>query len=171
MVGKLLTDHSCRHGGAVSRWLGSVEGLSEIAQRLLRVQIEHAPAIEVIARYDSPETLFYGDPPYPHDSRGDTLAYAYEMTDDKHRALAQALHNVRGKVAVSGYHCHLMNELYGDWQQIEAPPKNCMTAKRLRTEVLWVNYEGAGVAQWQRTRQSVFHHLPHEPLAVASRPQ
>lgn len=45
--------------GAVSRWLGAVEDLSLIAQRLLRVQIEHAPAIEVIQRYDSKETLFY----------------------------------------------------------------------------------------------------------------
>jgi DNA adenine methylase len=36
--------------GAVSRWLGSVDGLAEIAQRLLRVQIENAPAIEVIER-------------------------------------------------------------------------------------------------------------------------
>lgn len=31
--------------GAVSRWLGSVEGLAEIAQRLLRVQIENGPAM------------------------------------------------------------------------------------------------------------------------------
>ncbi len=44
--------------GAVSRWLGSVEGLSEVSQRLLRVQIEHAPAIEIIQRYDSEETFF-----------------------------------------------------------------------------------------------------------------
>lgn len=72
-------------GGAVSRWLGSVEGLSEIVQRLLRVQIENAPAIEVIRRYDSEQTLFYCDPPYPHDSRGDNQAYAYEMTDEEHR--------------------------------------------------------------------------------------
>src|SRR5579884_2512562 len=49
--------------GAVSRWLGAVEDLSLIAQRLLRVQIEHAPAIEIIKRYDTPETLFYCDPP------------------------------------------------------------------------------------------------------------
>src|SRR5262249_18698037 len=34
--------------GAVSRWLGSVEDLPEIAQRLLRVQIENAPADETI---------------------------------------------------------------------------------------------------------------------------
>ncbi|HAX77218.1 MAG TPA: DNA methyltransferase, partial [Cyanobacteria bacterium UBA11372] len=87
--------------GAVSRWLGSVEGLGEIAQRLLRVQIEHAPAIEVIKRYDSEETLFYLDPPYPHDSRGDSKAYAYEMTDQEHIELAKILHSVKGKVALS----------------------------------------------------------------------
>src|SRR5215469_5749325 len=70
--------------GAVSRWLGSVEDLSEIAQRLLRVQIEHASAIEVIERYDNEETLFYCDPPYVHDSRGDSNAYAHEMTNKDH---------------------------------------------------------------------------------------
>src|SRR5437764_4895610 len=48
--------------GAVSRWLGAVEDLPLIAQRLLRVQIEHAPAIEVIRRYDSKENLCYCDP-------------------------------------------------------------------------------------------------------------
>ena len=57
--------------GAVSRWLGSVEGLPEIVQRLQRVQIENAPAAEVVLRYDSPQTLFYCDPPYPHEARGD----------------------------------------------------------------------------------------------------
>ena len=36
--------------GAVSRWLGSVEGLPEIAQRLLRVQIENDEAINVATR-------------------------------------------------------------------------------------------------------------------------
>src|SRR3989304_1550064 len=32
--------------GAVSRWLGSVEGLAQVAERLLRVQIENRPALE-----------------------------------------------------------------------------------------------------------------------------
>ncbi len=127
--------------GAVSRWLGSVEGLSEIVQRLLRVQIEHAPAINVIQRYDSEETLFYCDPPYPHASRGDKQAYGNEMTNDEHRKLAQVLRGVRGKVAVSGYHCDLMEELYGDWTHIEAPIKNCHSVKQPRQEVLWINYE------------------------------
>lgn len=127
--------------GAVSRWLGSVEDLPAIAQRLLRVQIEHAPAIEVIQRYDSEETLFYCDPPYPHDSRTDSNAYAHEMTNDEHRKLAEVLHHVRGKVALSSYHCELMDELYSDWTCIEAPVKLCHSTKAPRQEVLWVNYE------------------------------
>jgi DNA adenine methylase len=138
--------------GAVSRWLGSVEGLSEVAQRLLRVQIEHRPAIEVIERYDSEETLFYCDPPYPHGSRGDSNAYAYEMTDDDHRELAEVLHNVKGKVALSGYHCDLLDEIYGDWHFVEEEVKNCHSVKEPRQEVLWVNYdleEENGEEIWQ----------------------
>lgn len=127
--------------GAVSRWLGAVEDLPLIAQRLLRVQIENAPAIEVIKRYDSPETLFYCDPPYPHDSRGDANAYAHEMTDEQHYELAEVLRNVEGKVAISGYRSKLMDELYRDWQRIEAKERVIHSVKSTRTEVLWVNYD------------------------------
>jgi len=126
--------------GAVSRWLGSVEDLPEIAQRLLRVQIENAPAIEVIRRYDSEKTLFYCDPPYPHDSRGDRKAYGYEMTDADHRELAEVLHSAQGMVAISGYNSPLMNELYEDWFRTEAPIKNTHTVKQPRQEILWTNY-------------------------------
>ena len=32
--------------GVISRWLGGIEALSEIGERLLRVQIENRPAID-----------------------------------------------------------------------------------------------------------------------------
>ncbi len=140
--------------GAVSRWLGSVEDLSEIAQRLLRVQIENAPALEVIRRYDSADTLLYCDPPYPHGSRGDSQAYRHEMSDDDHRRLAGALHGVKAKVALSGYHGPLMRELYDDWHCVEAPEKLCHSVKTLRTEVLWVNYELSKETSWPRPQKS-----------------
>jgi len=127
--------------GAVSRWLGAIEDLPGIAQRLLRVQIENDHAINVIRRYDSEETLFYCDPPYPHDSRGDPNAYGYEMTNDQHRDLAQVLRNAKGKVALSAYRSELLEELYGDWQCIKGPVKSCQSVKTLRREILWVNYD------------------------------
>ncbi len=129
---------------AVSRWLGSVEGLSEVAQRLLRVQIENMDAIRLIKKYDSPETLFYCDPPYVHSTRGDTNNYSFEMSDSEHRALAEVLNNCRGKVAVSGYHCTLMDESYKDWYVTEAPIKTAHSSKGSRQEVLWTNYKPEG---------------------------
>jgi DNA adenine methylase len=126
--------------GVISRWLGGLEDLEWIAGRLLRVQIENRPAIEVIRLYDDPDTLFYIDPPYPHEARGDARAYGFEMTDDEHRELADILHRCRAKVAVSGYHCPLLDTLYRDWNCHEAPPKLCHSVKKPRREVLWTNY-------------------------------
>ena len=126
--------------GVVSRWLGSIEDLPAIALRLLRVQIENRPAIDVIKLYDDPKTLFYCDPPYVHATRGDRKAYGFEMTDDEHRALATTLHNAKGKVAISGYRCDLMDALYKNWRCAEAAPKHCHSIKKMRREALWTNY-------------------------------
>lgn len=126
--------------GVVSRWLGSVESLPAIADRLLRVQIENRPADEVIRLYDDTDTLFYCDPPYPWESRGDTRAYGFEFSDDSHRRLAEQLGTIQGMAAVSGYRCDLMDTLYRDWRRIDATAKQCHSSKGPRAEALWVNY-------------------------------
>ncbi|WP_082908948.1 DNA adenine methylase [Chloroflexus islandicus] len=126
--------------GVVSRWLGSIEGLADIAERLLRVQIENRPAIDVIQLYDDPDTLFYCDPPYVHASRGDNNAYSFEMDEQAHRELARVLHQCRGKVAISGYRCELMDQLYRDWRRYDAPLKQCHSVKQVRQESVWMNY-------------------------------
>jgi DNA adenine methylase len=127
--------------GVVSRWLGSVEQLPGIAERLLRVQIENRPAIEVIELYDSDQTLFYCDPPYVHGTRTDSKAYGFEMSDKEHRTLAKCLKNVRGRVALSGYRGTLYEELFSSWKRIDAPIKTCHSVKKERAEALWVNFE------------------------------
>ncbi len=125
--------------GAVSRWLGAVEHLPEIAQRLQRVQVENAPAIEVIRRYDTDDTLFYADPPYVHRTRGDAKAYAFEMVDGDHEELAEVLARVRGRVVLSGYRNSLYDQLYADWRRVDAPEKTCHSVRSKRQESLWIN--------------------------------
>lgn len=129
--------------GVVSRWLGGLDSLPEIGERLLRVQIENRPAIDVIKLYDSEETLFYCDPPYVHQTRGDSKAYSHEMTDEQHCQLAEVLNSVKGMVALSNYDCELMNKLYPSkrWRKIVAPARTNHSTKDHRTEVLWVNYD------------------------------
>lgn len=126
--------------GVVSRWLGGVDGLSDIAERLMRVQIENRPALDVIQLYDSADTLFYCDPPYVHATRGDTAAYGFEMSDEDHEALAAALHQCRGKVAISGYRNDFMDRLYQGWRRFDAAPKQAHSIKAVRFECLWMNY-------------------------------
>lgn len=126
--------------GVVSRWINGVEGLLEIAERLARVRIENRPAIDLIRLYDDANTLFYVDPPYPHESRSDSKAYGYEMSEKEHRGLAKTLHAACGKVAVSGYQCPLMNELYGEWRVTTSEIKQTHSSKGLRQEALWTNY-------------------------------
>ena len=137
--------HTSRGGmsGVISRWLGGVDALPEIASRLLRVQIENRPATAIIRLYDSPDTLFYCDPPYIHSTRGDANAYGHEMTDIQHGDLAAVLNAARGMVAISNYPCALMDSLYpvGKWYKTLGPAKTNHATKGTRQEALWTNYD------------------------------
>ncbi len=98
-----------------------VDHLYAIANRLKGVQIECDQARAVIERYDTPETLFYLDPPYPSSTRGrwKKTAYAHEMSDEEHRELAGTLQGIAGMAIISGYRCELYDNLYPDWTRVE----------------------------------------------------
>lgn len=125
-----------------------VDHLYDVADRLRGVQIECDEGFAVIKRYDSPETLFYLDPPYPSSTRGrwKKTAYAHEMIDEQHRKLATVLHSIKGMAAISGYNCELYDGLYGDWQR-----KDKMTRRNgpgHAKESLWLS--PVLVREWQK---------------------
>ena len=126
--------------GVVSRWFGGIPALQNISERFSRVQIENRPALDVISLYDSPNTLFYCDPPYLHESRSGGKAYGYELSDDEHRQLAMVLCRIKGRCAISGYRCETMDNLYQDFRRIDAVPKTCHSSKNQRQEAIWINY-------------------------------
>ena len=127
---------SRRMSGVISRWMAERRPVAgDRPFRLLRVQIENRPALEAIALYDAPSTLFYCDPPYPHEARGDARASGSKMRDDEHERLAHVLRCVKGKVAVSGYRCPLMDRLDQGWNT-DGTPKKCHSIKRTRSEAL-----------------------------------
>ena len=132
--------------GVVSRWLGGVDALDDIALRLLRVQIENRPAVDVIELYDGPGTLFYCDPPYLHATRGDSKAYGFEMDEAQHREFARAANACQAKVAVSGYDHPLMGELFraGRWIKTLGTERTIHSTKDTRQEVLWTNFRPHG---------------------------
>ena len=130
--------------GAVSKWLSTIDAvLPAVVERFRRVQIENLPWQEIIRRYDTPETLFYCDPPYLLSTRNGHVGYEYEMTVEEHRELAEVLNSVKGHVVLSGYASPEYDEWYAGWERIEfdaamfARPDKGRSRDR-RTEVLWI---------------------------------
>ena len=119
-------------------WL-TVAHLEDACKRFLEVQIENDDALKVIERYDTPQTLFYVDPPYVTDTRYETARreYRHEMSDDDHRALAAGLQKIKGMVIVSGYPSELYQELYAGWRRVEMVTHT--DSATAATECLWLS--------------------------------
>jgi DNA adenine methylase len=152
-----FTLHRVRRGMAdvVSGYLSTIdEQLPLIIERLRRVEIVSRPAIDVIRTWDSPETLFYCDPPYVHETRheGSRDVYGVEMTEAGHRELAAVLQACKGKVVLSGYPSPLYEELYHSWRTVTFDIANHAAGGRTKArkqEVLWLNWaEGPGGELW-----------------------
>jgi DNA adenine methylase len=139
-----ITRNRLRRGmnGNTSEWLSAIHGLPEVHARLQRVLIENMPAVDLIGREDGPGALFYCDPPYLHETRASTDAYAHEMTEQEHRTLLAALLECKGKVMLSGYSSQLYDSMLKDWRRHTFDlPNNAAggETKRRMTEVLWCN--------------------------------
>lgn len=134
----------------VSAWLTAVEGLQDVHNRLRTVEVWCGDAVDVIEQLDSPDTLFYLDPPYVHSTRKATEVYEHEMSRDDHNRLLTAISKIQGKFLLSGYN----NSLYEGWRAICGwdmvsfdLPNNASASKvkERKEECLWANYQLGGV--------------------------
>jgi DNA adenine methylase len=95
-----------------------------------------------IMRYhDTPQTLFYVDPPYMLDTRKMSGAcYRHEMSDAQHADLLAAIQQLEGMVILSGYpHPDYNSALYA-WHQIQCRSQiAAQSGSVMRTDVLWIN--------------------------------
>ncbi|KKX53259.1 DNA adenine methylase [Brevibacillus borstelensis] len=87
--------------------------IEEFAERIRGVMIENDDFRTIIEKYDTPDTLFYVDPPYI----GREKYYAGNFTEKDHRDLAHMLNGIKGKAVVSYYDDPLLRELYKGWRR------------------------------------------------------
>ena len=128
-----------------SAWLSVVDGLPDVHARLQRVVILNRPALEVIRQQDGPQTLFYLDPPYLHETRTAQDVYRFEMSKDDHRELLTTILGVKGKVMLSGYRSGLYDGMLTDWDRHDIDvPNNAAggSSKRRMVECVWCNWLG-----------------------------
>ncbi|KAG0166198.1 hypothetical protein DFQ30_007469 [Apophysomyces sp. BC1015] len=160
-----------RPSNAMRVWARIPENLAALGQRLQGVLIENREALQVLRDHDTPNTLFYVDPPYVHGTRKMSSAcYRYEMDNAAHRELLAALLELKGMVLLSGYAHPLYDALLAQWKRVETATK--ISAQRgvgIRTEILWISprIEAATVA-WQTLgwRAAWFSEIEPFPCAV-----
>src|SRR5262249_26817796 len=124
----------------------AVEGLPAVHERLRRVVILNADALDVIRQQDGPRTLFYLDPPYLHETRATKGEYGkHEMTYQQHADLLDVLASIKGRFLLSGYDSKLYR-LYAAnarWKCHEFKIDNKAASgktKRRMVECVWTNF-------------------------------
>jgi DNA adenine methylase len=120
-------------------WSDYPQFIDQYTARLRGVVIECRPGIEVMQQHDSPETLFYIDPPYMLSTRsaGAKGNYRNEFDDDDHRELLRVIRSLAGSVLVSSYDAKLYRDILHDWRVETMETYSEAGAKR--TEVLWIS--------------------------------
>jgi DNA adenine methylase len=129
----------------VSAWTRAVEGLPAVHERLWqRVAVLNRDALDVIRRFDKPDTVIYSDPPYLPDTRTAPDVYRYEMSRDQHAELLRVVRGVRhAPVLLSGYPNDLYDTALSDWRRHTFDlPNNAAggTSKRRMVECVWSNF-------------------------------
>jgi DNA adenine methylase len=129
-----------------SAWLGAIDGLAEVHERLRRVVILNRKAEDVIESQDGANTLFYLDPPYVHETRATTIEYGeQEMSAEQHASLLKVVERCVGKVMISMYHHPLYDALLKKkkWKVVEFDlPNNAAGGirKRRMVECVFMNF-------------------------------
>lgn len=124
---------------SVIRDVSRFGSLYRIARRLRQVVIEERDANQLITEMDSPDTLFYLDPPYLAATRTAPKMYSHEMSDDGHREFIDLIRSLKSYVVLSGYPSPLYANLLESkgWQRIDK--RAIVNNGGSRIESLWLS--------------------------------
>jgi DNA adenine methylase len=141
------------------RWLNRVASIGPAMAWLSDVHIGCEDALRFVERWDSPQTLFYLDPPYPGTDLGHCGGYSLE----DFAALCDLLDRCQGSYVLSNYAQSI--EPISAQQRVEIPSVNSSSGKgkvgkgrdksraaaseemgdRKRTEILWICDRSSGI--------------------------
>lgn len=123
------------HNSAAT-WENRKRHILKTAYRLKGVAFECKDALDVIRQWDSPQTLFYCDPPYINAEQG----YKYTYSVDQYRELVSVLRRIKGSFVLSGYDNPYVPL---NWPVIKfnarmSAANGCRRKDTARIECLWV---------------------------------
>ncbi|MDR0996995.1 MAG: DNA adenine methylase [Zoogloeaceae bacterium] len=125
-------------GSGHKSWANYPRHLASMCRRLRGVIIEQKDAREVIRIQDSPDTLFFVDPPYLPSTRDRSTRYRHDLDQSQHIDLLDQLKAAQGKVMIAGYPSPLYDEHLAGWQRIEREHYARANGVRKAIEALWI---------------------------------
>jgi DNA adenine methylase len=141
--GRVVTLIRNNMAATTSRWRSRLKLLSFWHERLSRVQIDCIDGIECIKYWDTPETVFYIDPPYVLEARKERRLYKNEPDLSYHKRLVETILTAKGKILLSCYDQPVYLPLKeAGWQKLTKRTV-CYMAGRIRGSKL----QGAGTAK------------------------
>jgi len=124
----------------------AVAHLLDVASRFDGVVLEEQDWSAIVERYDSPNTLFYLDPPYLPGTRRSNI-YAHEMSVEDHERMLDRLMHIDGYAMLSGYESKLYGNRLSHWRRKRIKTRawtSSSTEKPRRTEIVWMNFRTDG---------------------------
>jgi DNA adenine methylase len=115
-----------------------------MAKRLKKVTIENDDWETILSTYDSPDMVFYLDPPYIQTQVG---TYKHNLTMFDHKRLLDKIFTLKGSAYLSGYHHEMIDSYPWDevheWDQksflaATGTASNAKEERPDKVEVLWV---------------------------------
>lgn len=129
-----------KYKNAAFDYQNAVKRIRDFDKRLRNVRIENRDFREIIEQYDSPETVFFIDPPYVDREH----FYKGGFTQNDHIELAQILSSIQGKAIVTYYTDPLIEELYEGWIRYEEDSFVASVGsgeRRREKEIIFCNYD------------------------------
>jgi len=124
----------------VDKLKNSADKIGACCERFRKVQIENSDFASIFEKYDSPETVFYCDPPYV--DVGDD----YYQTEDggfNHERFVESLHDLDGKWLVS--YDHNIPIGLRDYTIVDRQKRSTMDHEKTeKTESLVMNFDAEG---------------------------
>jgi DNA adenine methylase len=137
-------------------WANKIAELPAYIARMASVYIACDDALKIIKQWDSPQTFFYCDPPYPGTDCGKYKGY----TLDNFRELVSTLDNCQGSFLLSNYDQPI--EMPKDWERFEFEAQASSRGRegydrskkadesgqnRKRTEIVWRRFNRVPVRE------------------------
>jgi len=120
-----------------ARFRKKLKMFPQIHERISKVQVENCNYKVMFQDYDSPETVFYCDPPYLDT---DVNIYKHKWSMDDQLELLEIIFKTKGFVALSGYDSTIVDLFPWDdklsWESYVSA-KNSST-RESATEILWI---------------------------------